>query len=104
MIKKIEALNLNKSDIFNAISTLSYIFPVGKIEGNSKHYYLSTYNGAKTSQAFANTLIKIGDKNVYLRDIAFISKKNMKTLQLFTHLMEKMPYLLQLSKVKQQMQ
>lgn len=73
--KRIEALNLNKSEIFNAISTLSYIFPVGKIEGASKHYYLSTYNGAKTSQAFANTLIKIGNQNVYLRDIAFISKK-----------------------------
>ena len=73
--KKIEALNLNKSEIFNAISTLSYIFPVGKIEGNSKHYYISTYNGAKTSQAFANTLIRIGNQNVYLKDIAYVSKK-----------------------------
>jgi multidrug efflux pump subunit AcrB len=73
--KKVEALNLNKNDIFNAISTLSYIFPVGKIEGTSKHYYISTYNGAKTSQDFANTLMKVGDTNVYLRDIAFISKK-----------------------------
>ncbi len=73
--KKIDALNLNKNDIFDAISTLSYIFPVGKIEGNNKHYYLSTYNGAKTSKDFANTLIKIADQNIYLRDIAFISKK-----------------------------
>ncbi len=73
--KKIDALNLNKNEIFQAISTLSYIFPIGKIEGGSKHYYLSTYNGAKTAQAFANTMIKLGNKNIYLSDIAFISKK-----------------------------
>ncbi len=73
--KKIEALSLNKNEIFNAISTLSYIFPIGKIEGSSKHYYLSTFNGAKTSKDFANTLIKVGNSTIYLRDIAFISKK-----------------------------
>ncbi len=73
--KKIEALSLNKNDVFSAISTLSYIFPVGKIEGADKHYYLSTYNGAKNAQDFANTLIKIGNSNIYLRDIALISKK-----------------------------
>jgi multidrug efflux pump subunit AcrB len=73
--KKIEALNFNKNEIFKAISTLSYIFPIGKIEGSSKHYYLSTFNGAKTSKDFANTLIKVGNSTVYLRDIAFISKK-----------------------------
>ena len=73
--KKIEALDLNKNSVFSAISTLSYIFPVGKIEGDSKHYYISTYNGAKNAQDFANTLIKIGNSTVYLKDIAFISKK-----------------------------
>lgn len=73
--KKIEALDLNKNSVFSAISTLSYIFPVGKIEGEGKHYYISTYNGAKTAKGFSNTLIKIGEKNIYLKDIAFISKK-----------------------------
>mgnify|MGYP001347611072 CR=1 FL=1 len=73
--KKIEAMNLNKNEVFSAISTLSYIFPIGKIEGGDKHYYLSTFNGAKNAQDFANTLIKIGDTNLYLKDIAFISKK-----------------------------
>ena len=72
--KKIEALGISKSSVFDAISTLSYIFPIGKIEGN-KHYYLSTYNGAKTAKAFENTLIRVQDKNIYLKDVAFISKK-----------------------------
>ena len=73
--KKIEALGLNKNEIFSALSNLSYIFPVGKIEGVGKHYYLSTYNGAKNAQDFANTMIKISDQTIYLGDIAKISKK-----------------------------
>jgi multidrug efflux pump subunit AcrB len=73
--KKIDALNLNKNDIFSSISTLSYIFPIGKIEDKDKHYYISTYNGAKNAVDFGNTLIRIGTTNVYLRDIAKISKK-----------------------------
>lgn len=73
--KKIEAFNLNNNEIFNAISNLSYIFPLGKIEDSKKHYYLSTYNGAKNAQDFANTLIKVGNKHIYVKDIAKISKK-----------------------------
>lgn len=73
--KKIDALNLNKSEIFNIISNLSYIFPIGKIEDPKKHYYISTHNGAKNAQDFANTKIKIGAKTVFIKDIAQISKK-----------------------------
>lgn len=73
--KKIDALGLNKSSVFDAISTLSYIFPIGKIEDPNKHYYLSTYNGAKNAEDFGKTIIKIGNSNVYVKDIATISKK-----------------------------
>jgi hydrophobic/amphiphilic exporter-1 (mainly G- bacteria), HAE1 family len=72
---KIEAYGLNKQDIFTAISTLSYIFPVGKIEDNSKHYYISTFNGKKTAEKFADTIIKLGDHYIKLSDVAKISKK-----------------------------
>jgi len=73
--KKIDALNLNKSEVFTAISTLSYIFPIGKIEDSKKHYYISTYNGAKNAKEFANTLIRVSNTNIYVKDIAKISKK-----------------------------
>ncbi|MFV0561875.1 efflux RND transporter permease subunit [Malaciobacter mytili] len=73
--RKIEALDLNKSDIFNVISNLSYIFPIGKIEGNKKHFYISTYNGAKNAKDFENILIKINNKKLYLKDIAKVEKK-----------------------------
>jgi multidrug efflux pump subunit AcrB len=73
--RKIDALNLNKSDVFAVIGNLSYIFPIGKIEDPKKHYYISTYNGAKNAEDFGNTLIKISNKTVYVKDIAIISKK-----------------------------
>lgn len=73
--KKIDALSLNKNEIFSALSNLSYIFPVGKIEGAGKHYYLSTFNGAKNAKDFGNTLIKTSNQTIYIRDIAQISKK-----------------------------
>lgn len=73
--KKIDALGLNKSDVFSAISTVSYIFPIGKIEDPKKHYYISTYNGAKNALDFGNILLKISGKTVYIKDIANIAKK-----------------------------
>ncbi|RXK02785.1 efflux RND transporter permease subunit [Halarcobacter bivalviorum] len=73
--KKVEALGINKSELFNAISTISYIFPVGKIEDSRKHYYISTYNGEKSAEKFAKTLIRVGETNLYLSDVAQIAKK-----------------------------
>jgi len=73
--KKIQALGLNQSEVFSAISTLSYIFPVGTIEDRNQHLYISTHNGAKVASELANTIIKISDKKIYVRDIATIAKK-----------------------------
>ncbi len=73
--KKLEAYDIDKNELFNTISTLSYIFPIGKIEGVTKHYYISTYNGAKTANELANTLIKLSNATLYLSDIATIQKK-----------------------------
>jgi len=73
--KKIEAYNLDKSELFNTLGTLSYIFPIGKIEGEKKHYYISTYNGAKSAKELANTLIKLTNGSIYLSDIAQIKKR-----------------------------
>ena len=73
--KKIDALGLNKTQVFDAISNISYIFPIGKIEDPKKHYYISTYNGAKNAEDFQNSLIRVSNKTLYLGDIAQISKK-----------------------------
>lgn len=73
--KKIEAYGIDKSELFSAISSLSYIFPIGKIEDKTKHYYISTYNGAKTAEELSSTLIKLSSGKIYLKDIAKINKR-----------------------------
>jgi len=82
--KKIDAYGLNKSDLFNSISSLSFIFPIGKVEDNKKHYYISTYNGKKNAENFANTLIKINSQQIYLKDIATINKRYEDSATLFS--------------------
>lgn len=72
---KIEAYGINKSELFEKLSLISYVFPVGKIEDKTKHYYLSTNNGAKTEEELQNTLIKLQNNTIYLRDIAYVTKK-----------------------------
>ena len=73
--KKIESFRLNKNSVFSAIAGISYIFPVGKIEGKGKHYFLSTYNGKKNSQAMEDTILRVDGKQIYLRDIATVEKR-----------------------------
>jgi multidrug efflux pump subunit AcrB len=82
---KIKALGLNESAIVQTLSTLSYIYPVGKIEDpNEGHYYISTYNGAKDAQAMLETKMLIGGKSVYLYDIASVTKRYKDSSTLFS--------------------
>ena len=73
--KKLDALGIDKSAFLSALANLSYIFPVGKIEGEGKHYYLSTYNGAKTAKEMQESIISINGKKIYLGDVAKVVKK-----------------------------
>lgn len=72
--KKLEAYDIDKNELFNSIGSLSYIFPIGKIEGE-KHYFISTYNGAKSAKELANTLLKLSNGSIYLSDISTIKKR-----------------------------
>ncbi len=73
--RKVEAYSINKSELFDTIGTLSYIYPIGKIEGETKHFYISTYNGAKTANELGNSLLKLTSGNIYLKDVAVIKKR-----------------------------
>jgi len=57
---------------------------VGQIKDPKKNFFLSTYNGAKTQEELANTLIKIGNTSIYLNDIASVSKKYEDSSTLFS--------------------
>jgi len=67
---KIEALGLNESQVANAISNISSIMPIGKIEGTNQ-YYLSMKN-IKNLNNIKNMILNISGKDVYLKDIAKI--------------------------------
>ena len=81
---KIDAYGLNKSEVYNAISKLSYTFPLGKLETKGQHFYLSTYNGKKLGDDFAKTLLVISGKKVYLNDIATVEKQYEDSAKLFS--------------------
>ena len=71
---KINALNLSKSEVVSAISNLYSIYPIGKID-DSTHYYISTTQGQKDLNNIKNTILNIGGKSIYLKDIAQIKFK-----------------------------
>jgi multidrug efflux pump subunit AcrB len=68
--KKIEAYGLDKKAVYQAISNLSSIFPIGTLDGQGEHLYISTINGEKSAKALGQTLLSIGGKSIFLSDIA----------------------------------
>jgi len=74
--RKLEAYNINQSQIIEAINNISYTFPIGTIEDNRNGYfYISMNNGNKSINEFKDTLIKINKKEVYLGDVVEIKKR-----------------------------
>ncbi|MCK5110868.1 MAG: efflux RND transporter permease subunit [Arcobacteraceae bacterium] len=70
---KIDGFGLDKTAVINAITQMSSIFPAGIIKDIGTHYYLSSQNGEKDLSKLKNSIIKIGDTHIYLKDIANIS-------------------------------
>lgn len=70
--KKINMYKLDSDALISAISGLSYMYPVASIEQVGNHLYLSADNNKFDIETWKNTLLKIGDKKVYLSDIATI--------------------------------
>ena len=73
--KKIEMYGLDKFEVLDAITKLSYIYPIGKVEDKNEHLFISTFNGKKEIEDLANTLVKVGGKSIYLSDILEIDSK-----------------------------
>ncbi len=71
--QKIRAYGLSSSAVVSKISQISSIFPIGTIKQKANHLYISTYNGEKTQEGIADTVIEIGDKRVRIGDIAKVA-------------------------------
>lgn len=71
----LKAHNINPTSLLQALSNLSSIFPIGKIEQiGKKHYFISTKNGPKNPQEFLETILKVDGKIFRLKDVAKVSK------------------------------
>ncbi|MCW8822221.1 MAG: efflux RND transporter permease subunit [Sulfurovum sp.] len=68
--KKLDAYDLDKSSVYQAISTISSIFPAGTLDGQGDHLYISTINGEKNAKALGQTLLSVGGKRLRLEDVA----------------------------------
>ena len=73
--EKIKAYGLEPSLVINALRNISSIFPIGTIKEKAHHLYISTYNGEKTRDDVANTIISVGGTKVRIGDIADVSFK-----------------------------
>jgi len=71
--KKIQMYNLDSSVVTSAISNLSYIYPVAKIEKTGEHLFVSASNNKFNKDIWLNTMLKIDGKNIFLKDIASIT-------------------------------
>jgi multidrug efflux pump subunit AcrB len=82
---KIDAYGLNKNSVVSAIANLSYTFPIGKIEDSSKqHFYVSTFNGPKTQDAFENAIVSVDGQKIKLSQIAVVKKRYEDSATLFS--------------------
>ena len=68
--EKLTSYGLSKEAVYTAIASLSSIFPIGTIEQQGNHLYLSTINGEKSVEALESAFITVSGKKVRLGDIA----------------------------------
>lgn len=68
----LRAYKLSANDVLGAIQNLSYIYPIGDIDDVDNFIYVSTANGKADIQEWENSLLDIGGKQLYLKDIAAV--------------------------------
>jgi multidrug efflux pump subunit AcrB len=70
--EQVRAYGLDPSAVISAVSNLSYIYPIGDIKESGNYIFLSTVHGKEGQKAWESTLIKVGEHQVRLGDIAQI--------------------------------
>ena len=68
----VRAYGLNPSEIIDAISQTSYIYPIGDIKQSGNYIFLSTVYGKENKQEWEESLIRIGEKQIRLGQIATV--------------------------------
>ncbi|WP_457596510.1 efflux RND transporter permease subunit [Hydrogenimonas sp.] len=70
--ERVRALGLESDALVRALSNLASIFPIGTVKQRGEHLFISTINGEKQKRALENTILKIGGKAIYLKDVATV--------------------------------
>jgi len=78
------AYNLNPTSVVNAISNLSYIFPIGKIEERGNFAYVSTINGKSNIKEWRESILDVDGRFIKLGDIAEVKIHHPQTITLST--------------------
>jgi len=68
----IVAYSLEPSAVINAITNLSYMYPIGNIEQKGAFAFISTVNGKTDAAEWEESILGIGDKYIRLGDIATV--------------------------------
>ena len=71
--RRLDGYGVTKASVYQAIQSISSIFPIGTIEQKGQHLYISTINGEKDKEALESVLLPIGEKRIRLGDIASVS-------------------------------
>ncbi|MFT7824564.1 MAG: efflux RND transporter permease subunit [Sulfurimonas sp.] len=70
--EQIRAYGLDPSAIIAAISSLSYIYPIGDIKQSGNYIFLSTVHGKEDEKGWESALVRVGEKQIRLGDVANI--------------------------------
>jgi len=73
--KKARAYGVTSRDIIDLIPNISYINPLGSIEGKRQEFFISLENRADILTEFKETHLNIGDKVISLKDVATIKRR-----------------------------
>jgi len=73
--KKAEAYGVTPKQIVEAISNLTYLYPLGTLEGGKQKYYLSLQERRQIADGLQNSLLEIDGKILPLKAVAKITKR-----------------------------
>jgi len=78
----VAAYGISQRTLLNAISNLSYIYPVGNIEQPGNYIFLSTVHGRQGEKAWENALLRVDGKTIRLGDVAEVTRRLSQTATL----------------------
>jgi len=71
--QRIDAYGLDYDAVVRSLSSISAIFPIGLIKQKGEHLFISTINGEKDVGGVENIRVTIGNRQLFIKDIADIS-------------------------------